>query len=166
MARRAAAMIWDRRAGLTGATHRAMPYQRLMVPIDGSDGDAHALKVALSISRRLRAPIFVLYVVEVPQALELDADLPEEIARGEAAIMRCEQLAQTERAEVDAELLQARTASAAIVDEAANRDVDLIVLSVAGRYHRGEYTLGKTVPYVLKHADCEVWVLRRQNQPM
>jgi nucleotide-binding universal stress UspA family protein len=143
-----------------------MPYQRLMVPIDRSEGDAHALRVALSINRRVRSPIFLLYVVEVPQALELDADLPEEVARGEEAIMRCEQLAQTERAEVDAELLQARTASAAIVDEAANRDIDLIIMSVAGRYHRGEYTLGKTVPYVLKHADCEVWVLRRNNRPL
>lgn len=138
-----------------------MPYQRLMVPINGSDGDAHALRVALSLNRRTRSPIFLLYVVQVPQALPLNVELPAEVARGEAAIQRCEAVAQAERAAVEAELLQARTASSAIVDEADQRGVDLIIMSAAGRYHRGEYTLGRTVPYVLRHAGCEVWVLRR-----
>ena len=138
-----------------------MPYQRLMVPINGSAGDEHALRVALSLPRRVRLPIFILFVVQVRQELPLDAELPEEVDRGDAAIRRCEALALAERADVDAEILQARTAGAAIVDEAAQRGTDLIIMSVAGRYHRGEYTLGRTAPYVLKNAACEVWVLRR-----
>jgi nucleotide-binding universal stress UspA family protein len=138
-----------------------MPYQRLLVPINGSVGDEHALRVAITNSRRYRGLILVVYVVEVQQALPLDAELPAEVERGEAAVRRCEVICRDERVEMEGELLQARSASAAIVDEAAQRDIDLIIMSVEGRQRRGEFSLGRTAPYVLKHATCEVWLLRR-----
>lgn len=142
-----------------------MPYQRLLVPINGGDGDEHALRVAIGLSRRTKAVIYVIYVVEVQQALPLDAELPDEIERGERALQRCEVLGQAERVTIEAELLQARSASAAIVDEAAQRLADLIILSVEGRNRRGEFGVGRTTPYVLKNAACEVWVLRRRLRP-
>jgi nucleotide-binding universal stress UspA family protein len=138
-----------------------MPYQRMLVPINGSEGDEHALRVAIGLSRRTRAVIYVIYVVEVPQSLPLDAELPDEVERGERALQRCEAICQTERVTIEAELLQARLAGAAIVDEAAHRNADLIILSVEGRLRRGEFSLGRTAPYVLKNAACEAWVLRR-----
>jgi nucleotide-binding universal stress UspA family protein len=142
-----------------------MPYQRVLVPINGGDGDEHALRVAIGLSRRTRAVIYVTYVVEVPQALPLDAELAEEVERGERALQRCETIGQTERATIEAELLQARLAGAAIVDEATHRDADLIILSVEGRERRGEFSVGRTAPYVLKNAACETWVLRRARRP-
>lgn len=142
-----------------------MPYQRVLVPINGGDGDEHALRVAIGLSRRTRAVIYVTYVVEVPQALPLDAELAEEVERGERALQRCETIGQTERATIEAELLQARLAGAAIVDEATHRDADLIILSVEGRERRGEFGVGRTAPYVLKNAACETWVLRRARRP-
>jgi nucleotide-binding universal stress UspA family protein len=138
-----------------------MPYQRVLVPINGSAGDEHALRIAIGLNRRSRALIYVIYVVEVQQALPLDAELPAEVERGEEAVQRCEAICQAEKIEIEADLLQARSSSAAIVDEAAQRNVDLIIMSVQGRQRRGEFTLGKTAPYVLKNAHCEVWLLRR-----
>jgi nucleotide-binding universal stress UspA family protein len=138
-----------------------MPYQRLLVPINGSVGDEHAVRVAISLTRRPRVVISVIYVVEVQQALPLDAELPAEVERGELAIQRCEATGRAEKVEIEAELLQARSAGAAIVDEAAQRGIDLIIMSVEGRRRRGEFSLGRTAPYVLKNAGCEVWLLRR-----
>lgn len=138
-----------------------MPYQRVLVPINGGPGDEHALRVAIQLTHRSRAVIHVIYVVEVPQALPLEAELPAELARGEQAIQQCEAIGQQERIVLEAELLQARAAGAAIVDEAAQRGLDLIILSVEGRQRRGEYSLGRTAPYVLKQSPCEVWLLRR-----
>lgn len=138
-----------------------MPYQRLLVPINGTSGDDHALRVAIGLTRRSRAMIYVMYVVEVQQALPLDAELPAEVENAEAAILHCEAICQAEKIAVEADLLQAREASAAIVDEALQRGIDLIIMSVEGRYHHDEFTIGRTAPYVLKHASCEVWVLRR-----
>lgn len=141
-----------------------MPYQRVLVPLSGKPGDDHALKVAIGLTRRSRAVIYAIHVVEVKQALPLDADLPDEVEYGEAALTRSERICREEKSQIEAELLQARDAGPAIVDEAAQRGVDLIIMSATSRYRRGEYTLGHTVPYVLKYAPCEVWVLR-QPQP-
>jgi nucleotide-binding universal stress UspA family protein len=141
-----------------------MTYQRLLVPLNGGPGDEHALRVAIGLVRRTRATIVAVYVVEVQQALALDADLPDELQRGEATLQRCEALCQSERVPVEAELLQARLAGAAIVDEATQRSIDLIVMSIEGRYRRGEFSVGRTAPYVFRNATCEVWALRRPLQ--
>lgn len=138
-----------------------MPYQRVLVPINGGPGDEHALRAAIGLTRRSRGPIYAIYVVEVPQALPLDADMTAEIERGEAAFARCEGLCSGERVQIESEMLQARAAGAAIVDTAEERGVDLIVMSVEGRDRRGEFSIGRTAMYVLRYARCEVCVLRR-----
>ncbi len=140
-------------------------YQRLLVPVGGGPGDARVLEVVGQLVHRHPTRITLIYVVEVIQSMPLDAELPAEIDRGETVLRRAEETARHRLGHnlehVSTELLQARSAGAAIVDEAAQRSMDLIIMSVAGRYHRGEYTLGRTAPYVLKNATCEVWVLRR-----
>jgi nucleotide-binding universal stress UspA family protein len=142
-----------------------MPYQRLLTPINGGEGDEHAVRVAIGLSRRTRATICAIYVVEVQQALPLDAELPDEVERGERALQRVEAICQAERTPVEAELLQARQAGAAIVDEAAQRDCDLIIMSVEARNRRGEFSIGRAAPYVMKNAACEVWIMRRPLRP-
>ena len=58
-------------------------------------------------------------------------------------------------------LLQARDVGAAIVDEAVERDADLIVLGVPFRTRfGGDFAIGRTIPYVLQNAPCTVWVVR------
>jgi nucleotide-binding universal stress UspA family protein len=46
------------------------------------------------------------------------------------------------------------------VDEAIERNVNLIVMGVTYRKRFGEFYLGQTTPYVLKNAPCRVWVAR------
>ena len=58
-------------------------------------------------------------------------------------------------------LLQARDVGAAIVDEATERDADLLVLGLPYRKRfGGEFAIGRTIPYVLQNAPCAVWVVR------
>ena len=58
-------------------------------------------------------------------------------------------------------LLQARDVGAALVDEAAERQADLLVVGLAYRRRfGGDFAIGRTVPYVLKNAPCAVWVVR------
>ena len=50
---------------------------------------------------------------------------------------------------------------AALVDEATEREADLLVVGLPYRKRfGGEFAIGRTIPYVLKHAPCEVWVVR------
>jgi nucleotide-binding universal stress UspA family protein len=63
------------------------------------------------------------------------------------------------------ELLQARSAGAAIVDEAIERASDAIVMAARIRKRHGKPTVGDTVNYVLKNAPCEVIVVRITPEP-
>jgi nucleotide-binding universal stress UspA family protein len=48
----------------------------------------------------------------------------------------------------------------AIVDEALEREVDLIVMGIGYKRKFGEFDMGHTAPYVLKNAPCRVWLAR------
>lgn len=139
-------------------------YQRLIVPVNGSRGDARALTLVGDLVHRHQAAITLIYVVEVQQSMPLDAELPAEIDRGEAVLGRAEELAKSLISEkvdrLTTDLLQARSAGAAIVDEAIERNADAIVMATINRIKRGKTHLGETSAYVLKNAPCEVIVVR------
>jgi len=69
---------------------------------------------------------------------------------------RVERIAEELDCEVDTDLLQSREAGPTIVDEAAEREVDSIVMGVKYKRRFGQFSLGNVVPYVLKNAPCRV----------
>ena len=143
-------------------------YRRLVVPVTGSPGDERVLALARQLTEKQPATITLVYVVEVRQSMPLDAELPLEIDRGEAVLGAAEAATRRDGApkpeQVVTELLQARSAGAAIVDEAIERNADAIVMAACNRKICGRTTLGDTVEYVLKNAPCEVVVVR-QGEP-
>ena len=102
----------------------------------------------------------VVYVVEVPHSLPLDAQLDDKIEVGEQALDHAEHVAREMGLEVDAAIIQARSAGAAIVDMARENGAVLIVMATDYQKKLGELDLGRTLPYVLKNAPCRVWVCR------
>jgi nucleotide-binding universal stress UspA family protein len=131
-----------------------------IVPLDGSEASFNALSVACDIARRSKARVDVLYVIEVPRSLPLDAELADEAQRGEAILDRAEQIGSSFKTTIQADLLQARQAAHAVVDEAIERGADAIVVGLD--YHRphGHFALGRLPMYVLEHAPTEVWLIR------
>ena len=67
-----------------------------------------------------------------------------------------ETIAEEEDYEVETDILQARDAGPAIVDEAVERGVDLILMGFSYKRHFGQYSLGQVVPFVLKNSPCPV----------
>ena len=133
----------------------------LLVPVDGSEASLRALAVACDIARRRKTcSVSAVHVIEVPRRLPLDADLVVELERGERILERAEALAKERGVTLDGDLLQARQAGPAIVDEAAERGAGAIVMGVD--YHRphGAFELGRLPEYALTHAPCEVWLIR------
>ena len=102
----------------------------------------------------------VVYVVEVPHALPLDAQLDDKLDRGEKALDHAEEVARDMGLDVDASIMQARSTGAAIVDMSRETGSEMIVMAVDYQKKLGELDLGRTLPYVLKHAPCRVWVCR------
>jgi nucleotide-binding universal stress UspA family protein len=140
-------------------------YRSIVVPVNGGATDFHVIDLAIALaSTGTGTDLTLVYVVEVPQQYPLDADLPDEIRRGEAVMGRAEEYAHLHGhgiwGALTAALLQARFAAAAIVDELIERNSDAIILATRNEYRLGLLTQGETVPYVLDNAPCDVLVLR------
>lgn len=134
---------------------------RILVPVNGNSTDDDMIALACQIAKANRGEARAIYVIEVKRALPLDADLPSEAARGEEVLDHAERVAETWDQDIETELLQARDVGTAIVDEAINRGADLILLGINYEKRFGEFSMGKTVPYVLKNAPCRVWICRQ-----
>lgn len=139
-------------------------FERLVVPVSGSHADDRALDVLPALLAKDGGSVTFLFVVEVPLSMPLDAELPNEINEGEQALRRAERIAKlslhSRTTYVVTELLQARAAGPAIIDEAIERGADAIVMTAAIHRRHGRPTLGETTNHVLLHAPCEVVVIR------
>jgi nucleotide-binding universal stress UspA family protein len=143
---------------------------RILVPVKGDVIDDEAVQLACTLAAgreqrgKPRTTIEIIYVIEVPRALPLDADLPDEVARGEQALAHAEALTHGLNIMVETEILQARTVGAAIVDEAVERGAETIIMAAQYRRRLGEFNMGLTLPYVLKNAPCRVLITRAPSR--
>jgi nucleotide-binding universal stress UspA family protein len=146
------------------ASENIVPYRRILVPVHGTEADKRAIELATLIGTGKNAEMVLVYVVEVAQSLPLEADMPSEVDTGEDVLQGAErwarQTADGRVGRISPELLQARSAGAAIVDEAIERGADVIVMALCNHMRHGQPTPGETVPYVMQNAPCEVVVAR------
>lgn len=139
--------------------------KRILVPVKGAPVDDEAMRLAYTYAMAKKGKgrnisVDVVYVVEIPHSLPLDAQLEDRIEKGEKALDHAEEVARDMGLEVDASIIQARSAGAAIVDMSRETDAQMVVMAVDYHKKLGELDLGRTLPYVLKHAPCRVWICR------
>lgn len=137
-----------------------MEVAKFLVPLNGERVDENTLRLACTIARREKGKIYAIHVIQVKRALPLDAEIEPETEKGEEVLKRAERICDEMECEVVTELLQAREVGPAIVDEAVERDVDVIIMGIPYKKPFGEFDLGSAVPYVLKNASCRVLILR------
>ncbi len=139
-------------------------FERLVVPVAGSEIDARVLDILPDLFGKEGGTVTFLFVVEVPQSMPLDAELPAEVDVGERALRRAEGVARqrlpARSTHIVTELLQARAVGPAIIDEAIERGADAIVMTASIHRRHGRNTLGETTDHVLLHAPCEVVIIR------
>jgi nucleotide-binding universal stress UspA family protein len=132
----------------------------ILVPVDGSPASMDAVRLACTLAKRNKGKVYAVHVIEVKRSLPLDAELSEEATNGEDVLLRAERVAADADFKIEGELLQAREAGHAIVDEAMERTVDLILMGAEHKAPLGEYQMGRLTQYVLKAAPCNVWLWR------
>lgn len=135
-------------------------YKSILVPVNGSEASLMAVEFACNLAKKSRGKVHVVHVIEVRRSLPLDADLVPEAQRGEDILSQAEMAAKRQDFEVEGDLLQARDAGHAIVDEAVERQADAIVVGVPFRRPFGDFEMGRVPSHVLKTAPCEVILLR------
>jgi nucleotide-binding universal stress UspA family protein len=132
----------------------------ILVPISGAEAAYHALAVVCEMARRTRMQVYLLHVIEVPRSLPLDAQMSAEVQRGEAMLERAESIAREFGVRAEGDLVQARQAAHAIVDEVVERGADALVIGVDYDRPHGRFALGALPEYLLEHAPVQVWLIR------
>ena len=131
-------------------------FHRILVPVAGTEADDEAIRLACRLARRDKGKIRAVYVITLKRTLPLDAEIESEIGKAEEILDHAESIAEEQDYEIETDLLQAREAGPTIVDEAVEREVDLILMGVTYKRRFGQFSLGSVVPYVLKNAPCRV----------
>ena len=135
-------------------------YIKFLVPVTGKKADDDIVRTACVLSRKSNGKVYVVHVIEVSRALPLDAEVEEETQSGESVLANAEKIANVMDCQVETEILQARETGPAIVDEAVERGVDMIIMGVEYKKRFGEFAMGDVAPYVLRNAPCPVLLWR------
>jgi APA family basic amino acid/polyamine antiporter len=138
----------------------ALEYRRLLVPvIPGQPSDA-AMDVACRLAAERGSRIVALNILEVPLDQPITQELPELERVANRELDEAAAIGSSYGVQVVTRLERARAAGPAVVDEADARNTEIIVLGAPRRRLTAAQAalLGKTVDYILKHANCRVLV--------
>jgi nucleotide-binding universal stress UspA family protein len=136
-------------------------FRRAVLALNGGPTDELIVRLACEYVRHTRAEIVAVHVVQLDWTMPLDADVAERSEEAQRVLDAAEGIAEEMKVNLEAVLVQARDLGAAIVDEAAARGADLLILGLPYRTRfGGEFAIGRAVPYALKNAPCAVWVVR------
>jgi nucleotide-binding universal stress UspA family protein len=139
----------------------APAFRRVVVALSGHPNGYRLIRLVAELAKAKKAEVIGVHVVEIDWSMPLDQD----VAGGSEDVQRvldmAEMAAEESGIKLEPVLLQARDVGAALVDEATERDADLLVIGLAYRTRfGGDFAIGRTIPYVLKNAPCAVWVVR------
>jgi len=137
-------------------------FKQILVPVAGSDADAETIRLACRLAKRDKGKVWAVSVVAIKRALPLDAEIESEVKKAEEILNKVETVAEEENCEIETDVLQAREVGPAVVDEAVERGVSLILMGIAYKQHFGQFSLGSVIPYVLKNSPCPV-ILYQQS---
>src|SRR5690242_1333411 len=118
-----------------------MQIRRILVPLKGNPTDDEVVQLACETARPAKADVYAIHVIEVKRTLPLDAELQDEAERGENLLNHAEQVAEKLGVTLETDLLQARDVGPAIVDEALERGVDLVLMGITYKKKFGEFDL-------------------------
>ncbi|HJW75292.1 MAG TPA: amino acid permease [Thermoleophilia bacterium] len=140
------------------AAQEDIVYDQLLVPLLGSRITDEMMVLACQLATEKNSAVDALYVIEVPMNLPLDARLTTERERAQQVLDRAAVIADQFGVPLRPTVVTARQAGRAIVEEARARRSEVILLGSIRKRRIGERVFGRTVDYVLQHADCEVLV--------
>ena len=134
--------------------------QRILVPVGGVETDTEAVRLGCRLARRGKAKVMVVTVLEIRRSLALGTVQDADMERAGRLLDDAEKAARELDTVIESELLQARDAGPAIVEEITQWRADLVVVGMPFRMRFGEFHMGRTAPYVLRHAPCRTLLFR------
>jgi APA family basic amino acid/polyamine antiporter len=134
-------------------------FRRILVPTKAGIIGEEMVATAVKLASQHGGVVEALHVVRVPLDLDLDAELPEQEARAEAALAEARQLGDEHGVTVVGATVRARSIGRAIADRARETNADVIVVGSAPRWRRQARFFSPTVDFLLRTAPCEVLIV-------
>lgn len=146
-------------------------YERILVPLDGSDLAEAALRHAEALALQFGAAVVLLRVIISPYSIVApdlvlagtDPDLDQLAAHAEQYLRAIASEFRRKGIPVQATLTEGPVAEA-ILNHAEALDVHLIVMSTHGRGGVSRWVYGSVAERVLQGATCPVLLIRSQDQ--
>ena len=138
----------------------ALEYRMIIAPIVEGPQSRETLHLAARLAAERRSTIVAMRVIVVPMELPLDTPLPEQEKLADRLLDEAADIGELYGVRVVERVARARHAGREIVEEATRRNAEIIVIGSPRlpRHTRRSAIFGKTVEYVLRHADCRVMV--------
>ncbi|HKA27681.1 MAG TPA: universal stress protein [Gaiellaceae bacterium] len=134
-------------------------YTSILVPLKLGPIGEEMVATAVKLAQESGASVWALHVIRVPMERPIDDEIPDEEENAAAALSEAQMLGADHRVEVKGKTVRARSIGEAIVTQAKELGVDLIVVGSAPKWRRQSRFFSPTVEYVLKKAPCEVLVV-------
>ena len=147
----------------TRHTSKTKDFQRIVLPVDGSDGSARTVKKALSLARETGVDITALHVMDIPYLASTDLnytypDLLEIIKkRGDEVLDEVKKQGSILGVHVKTKLVNGIPDDQIIKE--AKKD-DLIIMGCKGRTALNRILVGSVCEKVLHHAKSPVMIIR------
>lgn len=136
-----------------------MEEAKVMVALRDAENAANLVKLGCQMASLMGTNLCALHIIEVAAGLPLDAkdDILERPGRQVLSIAR--QIASSNFSmRISTRMLRARHSGEAIVAEAAENGIELLVIGYHHDHRLVETLLGSTVQYVSHHAPCKILV--------
>ncbi len=131
----------------------------IAIVVNGEKLDSNLVYLGCQMAKGARRKVHLVHVIEVPRSLPLKAVLTQESERADQMLSSALSIAERVGSDAIAEVVQARDAGPAIVDEARDHNCGLLLIGFT-RNSNNQGELSKTVSYVLANASCRVWLVQ------
>jgi nucleotide-binding universal stress UspA family protein len=122
--------------------------------------DTDLVYLGCQMAKGAKRKVHFVHVIEVPRTLPLKAILTQESERADRLLNSAMEIAERIGCEAIPEVVQARDAGSAIVDEARDHHCALLLIGLIRRHDHTQSELSKTVSYILANAPCRVWLVQ------
>lgn len=147
----------------------ALPWRRILVPIDFSKTSLRAFEVAVPLARDHGARLLVLSVVE-PAAFAAGLEgvvilVPDALLVEKTKANLSKGVRRFVPAAIPVTCLVSRGKAFDVITQVAKKNnIDLIVLTTHGRTGVDRVLMGSTAELVVRHAHCPVYIVRPVGQ--
>lgn len=132
-------------------------YERIMVPVDGSESSIQAFKKAVHIAKRNEAQLFLVTIIDKTnnpkEAEQLEQDR-------EGLFSRLEEYAKREYLSIEKHVKSGNAKKLIAEELIKDWNIDLVIMGATGKGNIAKILVGSITNHVIKHARCDVLIAR------